>query len=151
MHASGFLPSALRPQGKVKNTPSENTLQSPTREIQSTAVRKSRVACDNAPLSRPAVKKPTSPPTKMVCLCAPTTHAGSFRCRLHRGNSKQFSRTPLTAAATVVPTGPKDACPRSLVSSSSVTANSPKSPSHAVDKIARRILSVPRLPSTYKP
>lgn len=24
---------------------------------------------------------------KMSCLCAPTTHAGSFRCRLHRSNS----------------------------------------------------------------
>jgi len=23
----------------------------------------------------------------MPCLCAPTTHAGSFRCRLHRSNS----------------------------------------------------------------
>jgi len=23
----------------------------------------------------------------MSCLCAPTTHAGSFRCRLHRNNS----------------------------------------------------------------
>lgn len=25
---------------------------------------------------------------KMPCLCAPTTHAGSFRCRLHRSNSR---------------------------------------------------------------
>jgi len=24
---------------------------------------------------------------EMPCLCAPTTHAGSFRCRLHRSNS----------------------------------------------------------------
>lgn len=24
---------------------------------------------------------------RMACLCAPTTHAGSFRCRLHRANS----------------------------------------------------------------
>lgn len=24
---------------------------------------------------------------KMPCLCAPTSHAGSFRCRLHRSNS----------------------------------------------------------------
>ncbi|KAH7288980.1 hypothetical protein KP509_31G052300 [Ceratopteris richardii] len=24
---------------------------------------------------------------KPMCLCAPTTHAGSFRCRLHRSSS----------------------------------------------------------------
>ncbi|KAK9074645.1 hypothetical protein SSX86_007243 [Deinandra increscens subsp. villosa] len=36
----------------------------------------------------------TSPPsgqgggmTKNSCLCSPTTHAGSFRCRLHRTHS----------------------------------------------------------------
>ncbi|ERN06782.1 hypothetical protein AMTRI_Chr06g196450 [Amborella trichopoda] len=29
----------------------------------------------------------TSPPTKRTCSCAPTTHPGSFRCRLHRSLS----------------------------------------------------------------
>nr|CAH59418.1 hypothetical protein [Plantago major] len=29
--------------------------------------------------------------TKHSCLCSPTTHAGSFRCRLHRAPS--FNRT----------------------------------------------------------
>lgn len=30
------------------------------------------------------LKKSTSLPAKFACLCAPTKHVGSFRCRLHR-------------------------------------------------------------------
>lgn len=33
----------------------------------------------------------TSEPTEYRCLCAPTTHAGSFRCRLHRANFQNQS------------------------------------------------------------
>ncbi|XP_073131236.1 uncharacterized protein [Henckelia pumila] len=31
--------------------------------------------------------------TKYNCLCAPTTHAGSFRCRLHRSPSLQRTKS----------------------------------------------------------
>ncbi|XP_022727033.1 uncharacterized protein LOC111282975 [Durio zibethinus] len=31
--------------------------------------------------------------TKTSCLCSPTTHAGSFRCRLHRAPSLQRSKS----------------------------------------------------------
>ncbi|KZV14917.1 hypothetical protein F511_40309 [Dorcoceras hygrometricum] len=31
--------------------------------------------------------------TKHNCLCAPTTHAGSFRCRLHRSPSLQRTKS----------------------------------------------------------
>ncbi|GFP97508.1 hypothetical protein PHJA_001894900 [Phtheirospermum japonicum] len=30
---------------------------------------------------------------KSNCLCSPTTHVGSFRCRLHRGPSLQRTRS----------------------------------------------------------
>eukprot|EP01018_Ginkgo_biloba_P003608 Gb_04477 [translate_table: standard] len=30
-----------------------------------------------------------------TCVCAPTTHAGSFRCRLHRMSSAQTQAAPL--------------------------------------------------------
>jgi len=33
----------------------------------------------------------TSEPSEYRCLCAPTTHAGSFRCRLHRANFQNQS------------------------------------------------------------
>ncbi|GMN41552.1 hypothetical protein TIFTF001_010770 [Ficus carica] len=31
--------------------------------------------------------------TKSNCLCSPTTHAGSFRCRLHRSPSLQRTKS----------------------------------------------------------
>ncbi|KAL9270677.1 hypothetical protein AKJ16_DCAP18115 [Drosera capensis] len=31
--------------------------------------------------------------TKGTCLCSPTTHAGSFRCRLHRSTGASLQRT----------------------------------------------------------
>ncbi|XP_059315863.1 uncharacterized protein LOC132066599 [Lycium ferocissimum] len=31
--------------------------------------------------------------TKSSCLCSPTTHAGSFRCRLHRAPSLQRTKS----------------------------------------------------------
>ncbi|KAK7317669.1 hypothetical protein RJT34_02094 [Clitoria ternatea] len=31
--------------------------------------------------------------TKTNCLCSPTTHAGSFRCRLHRSPSLQRTKS----------------------------------------------------------
>ncbi|KAF6153830.1 hypothetical protein GIB67_001063 [Kingdonia uniflora] len=43
------------------------------------------------PRSRTLVKQTSA---KMNCLCSPTTHAGSFRCRLHRSASSMgLSRT----------------------------------------------------------
>ncbi|CAO2044814.1 unnamed protein product [Urochloa humidicola] len=44
------------------------------------------------PLSKAAAG---APPANKYCLCAPTTHPGSFRCRLHR--------SPVEAKATAPP------------------------------------------------
>ncbi|KAH7287216.1 hypothetical protein KP509_32G044400 [Ceratopteris richardii] len=41
------------------------------------------VSTDGPPLPRSAV----SACSTKVCLCAPTNHPGSFRCRLHRNDS----------------------------------------------------------------
>ncbi|KAJ7521372.1 hypothetical protein O6H91_19G050800 [Diphasiastrum complanatum] len=40
------------------------------------------------PSPLPLGKAPSSGAPKMTCLCAPTTHPGSFRCRLHRAAAK---------------------------------------------------------------
>ncbi|KAF1001562.1 hypothetical protein AG4045_002718 [Apium graveolens] len=42
--------------------------------------------------------QPTSPVTKAAgvkynCLCSPTTHAGSFRCRHHRNSMSRSSKS----------------------------------------------------------
>jgi hypothetical protein len=38
----------------------------------------------------------TTPLPKGQCLCSPTTHEGSFRCRLHRGSTSSSSSTTST-------------------------------------------------------
>ncbi|GJN38789.1 hypothetical protein PR202_gb27862 [Eleusine coracana subsp. coracana] len=43
-------------------------------------------ASHEAPVTSPrTVPKHHIPASPRTCLCSPTTHAGSFRCRLHRG------------------------------------------------------------------
>ncbi|CAI0453209.1 unnamed protein product [Linum tenue] len=34
----------------------------------------------------------TATPGKLNCLCSPTTHVGSFRCRMHRGPGRGMIR-----------------------------------------------------------
>ncbi|CAN6243327.1 unnamed protein product [Urochloa humidicola] len=51
------------------------------------------------PLSKSAAGG--APPANKYCLCAPTTHPGSFRCRLHRSPVEAKA----TAAATTAPPG----------------------------------------------
>ncbi|MCO5577871.1 hypothetical protein L7F22_031706 [Adiantum nelumboides] len=44
---------------------------------------------------------------KPQCLCAPTTHEGSFRCRLHRSSSsKKWDQIPLASLTTAATTSP---------------------------------------------
>ncbi|EFH64893.1 hypothetical protein ARALYDRAFT_894552 [Arabidopsis lyrata subsp. lyrata] len=45
--------------------------------------------------------------TKTNCLCSPTTHPGSFRCRIHRSLSLQ--RTKSMEAASLLDSPPKPA------------------------------------------
>ncbi|KAI3774841.1 hypothetical protein L1987_49403 [Smallanthus sonchifolius] len=42
--------------------------------------------------SSPTTRKPSTA-TKMNCLCAPTNHPGSFRCRQHRASGLGNRRT----------------------------------------------------------
>ncbi|MCL7027297.1 hypothetical protein MKW94_004005 [Papaver nudicaule] len=52
----------------------------------------------------------TSNGAKINCLCSPTTHAGSFRCRFHRAHSStnaSLQRTKSFDTPTVLPPPPK--------------------------------------------
>ncbi|CAM6045322.1 unnamed protein product [Sphagnum compactum] len=40
------------------------------------------------------------------CLCAPTNHAGSFRCRLHRSSEKSWGGRPLASSSSSSAKGP---------------------------------------------
>nr|GMD61164.1 predicted protein [Ipomoea batatas] len=66
---------------------------------------------EEAPAGRNKTKK-----TKVVCICAPATHAGAFKCRLHRENS---SHRPSSSAPWMVKhggRGPKVFSPAGKVS-----------------------------------
>ncbi|KAL5718114.1 Estrogen receptor [Ranunculus cassubicifolius] len=56
------------------------------------------------PVLRHMLMRQNSNAMKMNCLCSPTTHAGSFRCRLHRSPSLQ--RTKSMSAASPRTRGP---------------------------------------------
>ncbi|KAK2647821.1 hypothetical protein Ddye_015310 [Dipteronia dyeriana] len=42
------------------------------------------------------------PKSKKTCICAPTTHPGSFRCHLHRTNNLA-TKSPLLVKANIAP------------------------------------------------
>ncbi|CAA6672428.1 unnamed protein product [Spirodela intermedia] len=46
---------------------------------------------------RPVLTKQVS--QKMNCLCSPTTHAGSFRCRHHRGGGASLLRSGVSVGS----------------------------------------------------
>ncbi|KAM3228362.1 hypothetical protein ACQJBY_059801 [Aegilops geniculata] len=44
--------------------------------------------------SSPSCPKPNAAKPARYCLCAPTTHPGSFRCRLHRPRAAKAAAAP---------------------------------------------------------
>uniref|UniRef100_A0A5K1B4U5 Uncharacterized protein n=1 Tax=Nymphaea colorata TaxID=210225 RepID=A0A5K1B4U5_9MAGN len=66
-------------QQKIMNTPVGLEVQVPEAP-------ESQVAAPPPSLTRQASGK-------LNCLCSPTTHAGSFRCRLHRGPLLQRTKS----------------------------------------------------------
>ncbi|KAF8691302.1 hypothetical protein HU200_040428 [Digitaria exilis] len=49
--------------------------------------------------SPPPCSKAAATPASRYCLCAPTTHPGSFRCRLHRSPAEADSSSAAAAVA----------------------------------------------------
>ncbi|CAM6046567.1 unnamed protein product [Sphagnum compactum] len=80
MHASNLLKAVLKPQAPSSGEKSPVTA--------------SAVPCAKISSKKSAKKTmvSTSAPVKMTCLCAPTKHAGSFRCRLHRSQTQWGGR-----------------------------------------------------------
>ena len=55
--------------------------------------------------------------SKGQCLCSPTTHPGSFRCRLHRSNSLPWTRhSKTTASSSADASHTSDLSPKSVES-----------------------------------
>lgn len=86
MHASNLLKAVLKPQSLTSSSERKSLS---TKDSKS---RGSRPPSADSGLHLSVNKKsgPVPKPVKMSCLCAPTNHAGSFRCRLHRGNQQSW-------------------------------------------------------------
>ncbi|KAJ7558990.1 hypothetical protein O6H91_04G064600 [Diphasiastrum complanatum] len=85
----------------------------------------------------------THPPI-MACLCAPTTHAGSFRCRLHRAAAKASAKLSVSYSQQ------SKADTEAFVPSSSASGNKRlvklMSRHCATDNCTKSVSSIPRPP-----
>jgi hypothetical protein len=98
MHASNLLKAVLKPRSISGSSQGQslNSKDSKSRGNRGAAAPDSGLSLNvtkkGGPIPKPAVK--------MSCLCAPTNHAGSFRCRLHRGNQQSWGGRPVPAGTT---------------------------------------------------
>ncbi|BBM99524.1 hypothetical protein MPTK1_1g21860 [Marchantia polymorpha subsp. ruderalis] len=120
MHASNLLKAVLKPRSITSSSSGQslNTKDSKSRSGP-------RASTPETSLSLSVSKKATTAaPAKMSCLCAPTNHAGSFRCRLHRGGQQSWGGKPITPAAPA----PKPSPPSPPAAESRPSASSPVAP-----------------------
>ncbi|EYU42798.1 hypothetical protein ABFS82_13G006600 [Erythranthe guttata] len=78
----------------------EEQLKKPTRIIVpdlSFNVPKTKTTSRSIPSSPVGLRKAAS--IRSNCLCSPTTHAGSFRCRHHRNSSSNLMRSSMSVGS----------------------------------------------------
>lgn len=98
MHASNFLKGVLKHRSANSSSPYQ---QSGNATPDNTTTRGKRASSpDNTLPCTNSTSKKSSSLAKMACLCAPTKHVGSFRCRLHRVTQKHWSGRPLGISST---------------------------------------------------
>ncbi|KAG0578058.1 hypothetical protein M758_5G194800 [Ceratodon purpureus] len=95
MNASKLLKAVLRPRSLQTNagrSPTVTTTDGPSS-------RRSLSPDSRLPTSTLGASKRSSTPVKMTCMCSPTSHPGSFRCRFHRAQKQ--------AAVVALPSPPR--------------------------------------------
>lgn len=81
MHVSNLLKAVLKPCN-FSSKPSNQPMNAPKTASGGPRLPEPRKVLNKQLQEK---KRPSSHP-KMTCLCAPTTHPGSFRCRMHRAS-----------------------------------------------------------------
>lgn len=130
MNASNLLQSALRPRN-FSSSP-RRPVNSPKRNRKVSS--KLCTASENVVPAGGSIHQNALPATQR-CLCSPTTHPGSFRCRLHRASKAHPSTCSTATPATKVQ--PK----QTLSGKEPVIPSSMKVP--PVDKVVRRAVASP--------
>jgi hypothetical protein len=111
MHASNLLKAVLKPRSLSSTTSGrKQSLVTPQNEVTTKGKRISSLDHSLPSATSVIARKPShssSPPVKVTCLCSPTNHPGSFRCRHHRtGNplgSASASSSKTSGASSRVP------------------------------------------------
>lgn len=112
MHASNLLKAVLKPRSLSSTTSSgkgqslTTTTTTPQQNDVVSTKGKRNISSPDFPnpsasvIAKKSSHHPSSPPAvKMVCLCSPTNHPGSFRCRLHRAEKALRSSASSSKAA----------------------------------------------------
>jgi hypothetical protein len=139
MHASNLLKAVLKPRnlssttssGKGQSLVTTTTTTTPQQNDVVSTKGKRNISSPDFPnpsasvIAKKSSQHPSSPPAvKMVCLCSPTNHPGSFRCRLHRAE-KALRSSPSSASSSKAASSSAAAAPpptaAALYSSSSMT------------------------------
>lgn len=88
MHASNLLKAVLKPRSLSSTTSGrKQSLVTPQNEVTTKGKRISSLDHSLPSATSVIARKSShssSPPAKVTCLCSPTNHPGSFRCRHHR-------------------------------------------------------------------
>jgi hypothetical protein len=112
MHASNLLKAVLKPRSLSSTTSGrKQSLVTPQNEVTTKGKRISSLDHSLPSATSVIARKSShssSPPVKVTCLCSPTNHPGSFRCRHHRtGNplgSASASSSKASGASSRAPT-----------------------------------------------
>lgn len=81
MNASKLLKAVLRPRSLQTNVGRSPTV--------SDGPSSRRSLSPDSRLPKDLASKRSSSPVKMTCMCSPTNHPGSFRCRFHRAQKQR--------------------------------------------------------------
>lgn len=95
MNASKLLKAVLRPRALQNNVG-----RTPTATTDGPSSRRSLSPDSRLPASTLSSKR-SSTPVKMTCMCSPTNHPGSFRCKYHRAQAAR------QAAVVALPSSPR--------------------------------------------
>lgn len=106
MHASNLLKAVLKPRSLSSTTSGrKQSLVTPQNEVTTKGKRISSLDHSLPSATSVIARKSShssSPPAKVTCLCSPTNHPGSFRCRHHRTGNPLGSASASSSKASGV-------------------------------------------------
>lgn len=98
MHAQNLLKAVLKPRSLSASSSKKSSVNGGSGRERASSPDGRLPSASVAP--RKSVSASSSP-VKMTCMCSPTNHPGSFRCRFHREQQKR------AAAVVALPTSPR--------------------------------------------